>query len=66
MWTAGTADAVARLCLPEIDERALKGLKFSEALPERLAIATLASRLANLDGAAQVLTEPAQFVFTTG
>jgi len=45
MWKAGTADAAERLCLPAVDERALAGLKFSEALPERLATATLAARM---------------------
>lgn len=66
MWRAGTADAAERLCLPEIDERALKGLKFNEALPDGLAIATLAARLADLDGAAHVLAEPTRFASTTG
>jgi ATP-dependent helicase Lhr and Lhr-like helicase len=61
MWKAGTGDAAERLCLPEVDQRALAGLKFSEALPERLATATLAARLADLDSAARVLTEPARF-----
>jgi ATP-dependent helicase Lhr and Lhr-like helicase len=58
MWKAGTADAAERLCLPEVDQRALEGLKFNEALPERLATATLAARLADLDAALQVLSEP--------
>jgi len=40
----------------------LRGLKFSEALPPRLAVATLAARIANLDGAAAVLAEPVRFV----
>jgi ATP-dependent helicase Lhr and Lhr-like helicase len=62
MWKAGTADAANRLCLPSVDERALAGLKFSEALPERLAMATLAARLADLDSAARVLAEPSRFV----
>ncbi|MGH4010988.1 MAG: DEAD/DEAH box helicase [Pseudonocardiaceae bacterium] len=66
MWKAGTADAAERLCLPEIEERALKGLKFNEALPERLAIATLAARLADLDNATRVLGEPARFVASSG
>ena len=61
MWKAGTADAAERLCLPEVDHRALVGLKFSEALSERLATATLAARLADLDPAARVLAEPARF-----
>lgn len=65
IWQAGTADAAERLCLPEIDERALAGLKFSEALPQPLAIATLAARLADVDAAARVLGEPARFVVRT-
>jgi ATP-dependent helicase Lhr and Lhr-like helicase len=61
MWKAGTTDASERLCLPDVDQRALAGLKFSEALPERLATATLAARMADLDSAAGVLAEPARF-----
>jgi ATP-dependent Lhr-like helicase len=61
IWQAGTADAAERLCLPNVDERALAGLKFGEALPHRLAVATLAARLADLDGAARVLAEPVRF-----
>jgi ATP-dependent Lhr-like helicase len=62
MWQSGVVDAVQRLCLPEIDERALEGLKFSEALPHRIAMATLAARLADVDAAAEVLREFARFV----
>ncbi len=58
MWRAATADATERLCLPDVDDRALAGLKFSEALPERLAGATLAARLTDLDGAVAVLRQP--------
>ena len=61
MWKAATGDAADRLCLPEIDERALAGLKFSEALPTRLATATLAARLADLTSAATVLGESVRF-----
>ena len=64
MWKAGMADAVGRLCLPEVDPRALAGLKFSEALPGRLAEATLAARMADLDSATGVLGEPARFTVT--
>jgi ATP-dependent Lhr-like helicase len=64
LWQAGTADATQRLCLPEVDERALAGLKFSAALPHRLAVATLAARLADLDSAALALREPVQFTVT--
>jgi ATP-dependent Lhr-like helicase len=62
MWKAGSADAAERLCLPDVDQRALAGLKFNEALPERLATATLVARLADVDSAARVLGEPARFV----
>jgi ATP-dependent Lhr-like helicase len=66
MWRAGTGDAASRLCLPEVDERALAGLKFSDALPHRLAVATLAARLADLNSAATVLAEPVTFLSGTG
>ena len=49
------------LCLPEIDDKALAGLKFSDALPRHLAVATLATRLADLDNASTVLSEPVRF-----
>ena len=48
MWKLATIDVVDRLCLPDADNDAVTGLKFSEALPQRLAIATLAARLAPL------------------
>jgi ATP-dependent Lhr-like helicase len=49
------------LALPDIDEKALTGLKFSEALPRHLAVATLATRLADLEHATDVLCEPVRF-----
>ncbi|MFJ8916061.1 DEAD/DEAH box helicase [Amycolatopsis sp. NPDC102389] len=61
-WQAGMRGALDRMCLPDVDERALAGLKFSEALPHRLALATLASRLADFDAAREVLTQPIRFV----
>lgn len=64
MWKAATTDATERLCLPEINRDALTGLKFSEALPERLATATLAARLADVDAAATVLGQPVRFSWT--
>lgn len=60
-WRAASSGAAERLCLPAVHEAALKGLKFSDALPPRLAEATLAARLADLDGAAEVLAEPVRF-----
>ncbi|MGW0570963.1 DEAD/DEAH box helicase [Streptomyces tauricus] len=61
-WKEAVADAPQHLCLPEVDERAVKGLKFAEALPPRLAEVTLAARFADLEGARRVLNEPVQFV----
>lgn len=61
-WRGLTADATERLCYPVVNRKALEGLKFSEALPERLAEATLAARLADFEGAARVLAEPVRFV----
>jgi len=45
-----------------VDDRALAGLKSSDVLPPRLAVATLAARLADLDSAAAVLAEPVRFL----
>lgn len=62
-WAVAAATAKERLCLPEIDEKALEGLKFSAALPKRLAEATLAARSANVEGAAAILHQPTRFTF---
>lgn len=62
-WSTAVTELRDRLCLPEIDEKALAGLKFSTALPRHLAVATLATRLADFDHAAAVLTEPSRFEF---
>ncbi|GLZ07280.1 ATP-dependent helicase [Actinomadura sp. NBRC 104412] len=59
MWKA--AHAEAPLVLPEVDPRAVRGLKFSVALPAHLAAATVAARLADLDSAEQVLGETTRF-----
>jgi ATP-dependent Lhr-like helicase len=64
MWRSLTAEATQRLCLPEPNDKALDGLKFSAALPHRLAVATLASRGADLIGAALVLNGPVRFMIT--
>ncbi|MFI8433141.1 DEAD/DEAH box helicase [Streptomyces sp. NPDC079020] len=62
-WKQAKSDAAGRLCLPSVDPRALHGLKFSAALPSRLAEATLAARLADLDGAAEAVGGPVRFTF---
>ena len=61
-WKATMTDIEERLCLPAIDDKALDGLKFSVALPRHLAEATLAARLADLDGARITLAEPHRFI----
>jgi ATP-dependent Lhr-like helicase len=61
-WRELTTDAGQRLCLPEVSDKAVTGLKFSVALPKRIAVATLAARSADIKGAGTVLTEPARFV----
>jgi ATP-dependent Lhr-like helicase len=63
MWKEATGDVADRLCLPDVDERAIAGLKFSEALPKRLATATLAARMADLESATRVLAEPVRFTW---
>ncbi|WP_405816555.1 hypothetical protein [Streptomyces sp. NBC_01390] len=60
-WRKAIAEATDQLCLPTVDARALNGLKFSAALPTRLAEATLAARLADLDGAAAALRGRTRF-----
>ncbi|MEU2823617.1 DEAD/DEAH box helicase [Streptomyces bacillaris] len=57
-WSRAKSDAKERLCLPAVDPRALSGLKFSAALPSRLAEATLSARMADLEGATAALGEP--------
>ncbi|WP_432077311.1 DEAD/DEAH box helicase [Streptomyces sp. YPW6] len=49
------------LVLPDVDRRAVHGLKFSAALPERLAAATVAARLADFEGARAALGEAVRF-----
>ncbi|MFG3707093.1 DEAD/DEAH box helicase [Micromonospora sp. NPDC047670] len=63
MVRAAMADAVDRICLPDVTEKALAGLKFSVALPERLAVATLAARLADVPAARSVLSEPTRVTY---
>ncbi|MFI8326931.1 DEAD/DEAH box helicase [Streptomyces sp. NPDC085529] len=65
-WKSHTAGAAGRLCLPAVDERAVRGLKFAEALPPRLAEATLSARLAGSESAVAVLSEPVRFVSIAG
>jgi ATP-dependent Lhr-like helicase len=61
-WRSGIKGAAERLCLPEVNEKALAGLKFNSALPKRLAEATLAARLADLPSALATLRLPTRFV----
>ncbi|MEV5570210.1 DEAD/DEAH box helicase [Spirillospora sp. NPDC052269] len=60
MWAAARTDAP--LVLPDVDARAVRGLKFAAALPAHLAVATVAARLADLDAAAKTLGETTRFI----
>ncbi|WP_330281711.1 DEAD/DEAH box helicase [Streptomyces sp. NBC_00588] len=60
-WRTARASIGDNLVLPDVDHRAVRGLKFSAALPERLAIATVAARLADFESARAVLGESVRF-----
>ncbi|MFE7719141.1 DEAD/DEAH box helicase [Nocardia rhizosphaerihabitans] len=51
--------------LPSVDANALRGLKFSAALPEHLAYATLGARLSDVGRALTVLGEPTEINATS-
>ncbi|MEV4100684.1 DEAD/DEAH box helicase [Nonomuraea sp. NPDC049649] len=61
MWRHAIQGLDTRLRLPEADDKALRGLKFTEVLPRDAAHQTLAARLADLPAAASVLREPVRF-----
>ncbi|MEY9213489.1 DEAD/DEAH box helicase [Thermobifida halotolerans] len=61
-WKAAREGAADRVALPEVDGKALEGLKFTAALPRHLAERTLAARLADVEGARAVLVEETRFV----
>ncbi|MFI2184237.1 DEAD/DEAH box helicase [Streptomyces sioyaensis] len=63
LWRAShdAAGGGTALVLPDVDRRAVHGLKFSAALPERLAVASVAARLADFDGARAALEERVRF-----
>ncbi|MFJ3894501.1 helicase-related protein [Streptomyces sp. NPDC090083] len=62
-WRAARDNVGGNLVLPDVDRRVVHGLKFSTALPERLAVATVAARLADFEGAGLVLDEPTRFQY---
>ncbi|RPK89955.1 hypothetical protein EES46_14205 [Streptomyces sp. ADI98-10] len=63
MWRESreAANGSPALVLPDVDRRAVHGLPFSAALPERLAVATAAARLADFEGARAALGEAVRF-----
>ncbi|MEU3147605.1 DEAD/DEAH box helicase [Streptomyces sp. NPDC006999] len=65
-WHAARENVGANLVLPDVDPRAVRGLKFSAALPERLAVATVAARLADFQSARAVLSQPVRLVGLSG
>ncbi|MFG3022555.1 DEAD/DEAH box helicase [Streptomyces sp. NPDC048254] len=62
-WRRARENIGENLVLPDVDHRAVRGLKFSAALPERLAVATVAARLADFESARLVLGEPTRFQY---
>lgn len=62
-WRTARDNVGDNLVLPDVDRRAVRGLKFSAALPERLAVATVAVRLADFESARLVLGESARFQY---
>ena len=60
-WADAVPELRDHLCLPEIDDKALTGLKFSDALPHHLAVSTLAIRTADLRHAGDLLGGPTRF-----
>lgn len=61
-WKAALDGVEKRMCLPAVDDKALDGLKFSDALPRHIAEATLAKRLADIEGARIALGELHRFL----
>jgi ATP-dependent Lhr-like helicase len=55
-------EADASGLLPQVEEAALEGLKFSECLPTELALATLASRLRDEPAVRAILSQPARVI----
>ena len=56
LQAATKAALSAPLPLPEVDQAAIRGLKFAESLPSRLAIRTLAERLTDAESARAILS----------
>ena len=60
-WRSLVFELQDRMCLPDVDQKAPTGLKFSEGLPRHLAVATLATRLADVENVRSVLSGPCCF-----
>ncbi|MEV0168775.1 DEAD/DEAH box helicase [Nonomuraea fuscirosea] len=61
-WQNAINEASSRLCVPDVDDKAVTGLKFNAALPRWLAERTLAARLGDPSGAAKTLADPPRFL----
>jgi ATP-dependent Lhr-like helicase len=59
-WRAAIGEHV-NLVSPQVDLRAVRGLKFAEVLPDDLAAATVAERIVDRDNTRRVLNEPVRF-----
>jgi ATP-dependent helicase Lhr and Lhr-like helicase len=56
-------DTDASSLVPQVEEAAVDGLKFSECLPKEFALATLASRLRDEPATRAVLSQPTQYTY---
>ncbi|MGW4849042.1 DEAD/DEAH box helicase [Nocardia brasiliensis] len=63
MWRAAITNT--NMVLPKVDPRAVNGLKFAALLPEHLATATVAARLADLPSAQEIIRERTLFRITS-
>ncbi|MBF6106735.1 hypothetical protein IU500_22115 [Nocardia terpenica] len=63
MWREALTQA--DLVLPAVDPRAVNGLEFATLLPEHLAAATVAARLADNSGAQQIMRMRTRFLVST-
>jgi ATP-dependent helicase Lhr and Lhr-like helicase len=61
LWREALHNAPSRVRDPAADLRAVKGLKFSAALPDDLASAVVSRRLSDVIGAREILDTPTRF-----
>jgi ATP-dependent Lhr-like helicase len=63
LWHEAMLEAADEIRNPIVDRRAVRGLKFSAALPDELAHAVVSRRLSDATGALELLRQPVRFQF---